>query len=64
VFVSRFERTAVILADKGLAQLLPAPELDRIAVLTVRSLGGGNIEEHALAVFESWKLGRRQLGER
>lgn len=31
VFVSRFERTAVIVADKGLAQCLPAPELDRIA---------------------------------
>lgn len=31
LLVSRFERAAVILADKGLSQYTPAPELERIA---------------------------------
>jgi uncharacterized membrane protein len=32
---------------------------DQVAVLTVRSLGGNSIEEYAVAVFESWKLGQK-----
>ena len=32
---------------------------DQVAVLTVRSLGGESIEEYAVAVFESWKLGQK-----
>ena len=32
---------------------------DQIAVLTVPSLEGENIEEYAVKVFESWKLGKK-----
>ncbi len=32
---------------------------DQIAVLTVKTLGGENIEEYATRVFESWKLGQK-----
>ncbi len=32
---------------------------DQIAVLTVKTLGGENIEEFATRVFESWKLGQK-----
>jgi uncharacterized protein len=32
---------------------------DQIAVLTIRTLGGESIEEYAVRVFESWKLGQR-----
>src|SRR5512136_793711 len=32
---------------------------DQIAVLTVKTLGGENIEEYATRVFESWKLGKK-----
>jgi len=32
---------------------------DQIAVLTVASLEGENIEEYSVKVFESWKLGKK-----
>lgn len=32
---------------------------NQIAVLTVPSLGGANIEEYAISVFEAWKLGQK-----
>ncbi len=32
---------------------------DQICVLTVKSLGGENIEEYATRVFETWKLGQK-----
>jgi uncharacterized protein len=32
---------------------------NQIAVLTVPTIQGASIEEHALAVFENWKLGQR-----
>ncbi|MCW5604893.1 MAG: TPM domain-containing protein [Burkholderiales bacterium] len=56
------------------AELLPAAARERltaqlrtheqatgnqIAVLTVPTIGGGSIEDYALRVFESWKLGQK-----
>lgn len=32
---------------------------DQVVVLTVRTLGGENVEEFAVRVFESWKLGQQ-----
>jgi uncharacterized protein len=32
---------------------------NQVAVLTVPTLGGGSIEDYAVAVFEAWKLGQK-----
>src|SRR5688500_1002953 len=49
-------------AAERIASVLKAHEdrtTDQVAVLTVRSLGGASVEEYAVAVFESWKLGQK-----
>lgn len=47
---------------RSLTELLKAHEDktgNQIAVLTVTTLGGQNIEEYATAVFDAWKLGQK-----
>lgn len=49
-------------ATERITNLLRAHEKEtseQIAVLTVRSLEGASIEEFAVAVFQSWKLGQK-----
>src|SRR5688500_8392436 len=49
-------------AAERITSVLKAHEdrtIDQVAVLTVRSLSGSSIEEYAVAVFESWKLGKK-----
>lgn len=49
VLVTRFERVAVIIADSGLAQYAPPPELERIAI-SMRSV---LVSQGPAAAFES-----------
>lgn len=49
-------------ATERVTALLKAHEAqttEQVAVLTVRSLNGGSIEEYATAVFDAWKLGQK-----